>query len=239
MQNNYNDQIDNSPFADWRKAVREAIMRNEVETRKAEEHLAELKSELERLRNEEELIAQAKRARDARLEAPKKRFPLMGNSLREILIIHFADSDGIIIGKQASETLVDIKYFPNRGAADGAIYTILSKSPFVKIDKGIYLVPSDSADWRSLRQGNGHRPKVIETEDMSVRSIRQAQAEAIVIEAKKSNGYMRSNQAVKTLERTNLITNPNTVGWDAHHVLTESGKFIKVSRGLYQLKNQI
>lgn len=246
MQQNHNDRIDYLPIDEWRKAVREAIMRNESERRTAEEHLATLAAEYERLRDEEELITQAIRAYMARLEAPSKRLQLGGSSLREILIIHFADSDGTIIGREASKALVDIGYFSDRGRADGAIYTILSKHPFVKRFKGIYFVPTNSSDWRSLRQGNGYRPNGDVKEDInsdrtpqyqsaSVQSIRRAQVEAIVSEAKRRNGYMRSNQAKELLQQTKLITNPKTVGWDAHHVLTESGKFVKVERGLYLL----
>lgn len=249
MRENHNNQIDYLPVAEWRRAVREALIRNEVERRTAEKHLTTLEDEYICLKDEEGLITQAMRAYAAHLEAPSERIRLSGNSLREILIIHFADSSGIITGREVSIALLDIGYFTDRRAADGAIYTILSKPPFVKIDKGIYLVPMDSPEWRSLRQGNGQRPNGNGKEDIrssrsahyltdSVqpsKSMRQEQIEAIVSYAKLRKGYIRSHQAKVLLKQAKLMTNTKTVGLAAHSVLTKSGKFDKVERGLYRL----
>ena len=83
------------------------------------------------------------------MQRPLKRSPLQGDNLRETLIIHFANLDGLIIGKHTTRALVDIGYFSTRRAADGAVYTTLGKSPFQKFDRGIYIIPTDSPEWNT------------------------------------------------------------------------------------------
>lgn len=146
----------------WRKAIRDSRLHDEAEVQKLKGRIESMAVELELLerklehyRVEEELMSQTICAYEERMRQPSKRSPLQGDNLREILIIHFADPGGIIIGKEVSRTLVDIGYFSNRNSADGAIYTALGKSPFQKLDKGIYVIPTDSPEWNRLKGTNG------------------------------------------------------------------------------------
>jgi hypothetical protein len=147
----------------WRKSIRDSRLHYEAEKKQLGERinsmsvqLENIERELERIRVEEELMTQTIRAYEERIERPPKRSNLQGNNLRETLIIHFASPSGILIGKETSKALVELKYFSNRTAADGAVYTTLGKPPFQKLDKGIYFIPIDSTDWKLLRGENGN-----------------------------------------------------------------------------------
>lgn len=146
----------------WLKALRDSRLHYEAEAKKLDERLdsmiiekERIEHELERISSEEELIAQTTRAYEERLEKPSKRPSLLGDNLREIMIIHFTESDGLIIGRNVSRALVDIGYFPDRKSADGAVYTVLGRPPFQKLDRGIYLIPRNSPEWNRLRRSNG------------------------------------------------------------------------------------
>lgn len=148
----------------WRKAMRHSRLYYEAEAKKLNERVESMSNELEhiarelgRIKVEEELMSQTIRAYEERLEQPSKRPSLLGDNLREIIIINFAESDGLILGKKVSETLVDIRYFPNRNSADGAVYTALGRMPFRKLDKGVYLIPTNSPEWKRLRGTNGKK----------------------------------------------------------------------------------
>ncbi len=142
----------------WRKAIRDSKLFYEAEANKLEERIDSLiaeqehiKREQERIRVEEELMSQTIRAYEERMEQPSKRSVLQGNNLRETLIIHFASPNGKIVGKEATKSLVELGYFSNRNSADGAVYTALGKSPFHRLDKGIYSVSINSPEWKRLK----------------------------------------------------------------------------------------
>lgn len=158
------DHIEYVDIDRWRKAMRDSRLYYEAEAKKLNERLESMSNELEhiareleRIKIEEELMSQTIRAYEERLEQPSKRPSLLGDNLREIIIINFAESDGLILGKNVSETLVDIRYFPNRNSADGAVYTALGRMPFRKLDKGVYLIPTNSPEWKHLRGMNGNK----------------------------------------------------------------------------------
>ena len=163
MKNGYHtDQVDYIEVAAWRKAVREALVHSETERQNLLERIEAVDQEVDRLQREQGLIEEVASTYLARLQAPTKRSPLAGTSLKETILINFARPDGIVIGKDAAETLLSIGYFSERRSADGAVYTVLSKPPFVRVDRGIYRVPKDSPDWLrlhgQLRLTNGHQP---------------------------------------------------------------------------------
>lgn len=146
----------------WRKAILDSRLHYEAEAKKLNERIEStsielegIERELERIRAEEELMSQTIRTYEERIEQSPKRSALQGNNLRETLIIHFTSPSGVIVGREASKTLVEIGYFTDRNSADGAVYTALGKSPFQKLDKGIYLIPTDSPEWERLRGTNG------------------------------------------------------------------------------------
>lgn len=148
----------------WVKALRDSRLHYEAEAKKLEERLDSIVVEKERIERElesiiveEELIAQTTRAYEERLERPSKRPSLLGDTLQEIIIIHFAESDGLIMGKNVSATLAGIGYFPDRKSSDGAVYTVLGRRPFQKLDKGVYLIPTNSPEWNRLRGKNGNK----------------------------------------------------------------------------------
>ena len=148
----------------WLKALRDSRLHYEAEAKKLDERLASIinekehiEREIQNIRVEEELIAQTTRAYEERLEKPSTRPSLLGNTLREIIIIHFAESDGLIMGKNVSVALVDIGYFPDRRSSDGAVYTVLGRPPFQKLDRGVYLIPANSPEWKHLRGTNGNK----------------------------------------------------------------------------------
>ena len=156
------DQIEYVDVDRWRKSIRDSRLHYEAEAKRLDERLGSIivekeriERELERIRVEEELMSQTIRAYEERIEQSPKRSTLQGNNLRETLIIHFANSNGVIIGKEASKTLVELGYFSDRNSADGAVYTALGKSPFQKFDKGIYIIPTDSSEWKRLKGING------------------------------------------------------------------------------------
>ncbi len=158
------DQIEYVDIDRWRKSIRDSRLHYEAEAKKLDERLGSIivekeriERELERIRVEEELMSQTIRAYEERIEKPSKRSTLQGNNLRETLIIHFASPSGVIIGKEASKTLVELGYFSDRNPADGAVYTALGKSPFQKFDKGIYIIPTNSPEWNRLRGRNGNK----------------------------------------------------------------------------------
>jgi hypothetical protein len=208
------DQLEMLPIAEWRRAVREALITNEADRRELTERLAALTEERERLLEEEQLITHAVRAYNARLHAPSTRSPIAGDTLREVLIINFANSEGVIIGNDAVAALCDIGYFSNRRTADGATYTVLSKPPFEKIDRGIYRIPTDSPEWIYLRGANGHTstpdsPKdgrhdeqvtVQNPQEENPKPLRKARIDAVVSEAVKLGGFISASQAVHALE---------------------------------------
>lgn len=156
------DQIEYVDVDRWRKAIRDSRLHYEAEAKKLNERiesislqLENIERELEHIRVEEELMSQTIRAYEERMEQPSRRSTLQGNNLRETLIIHFTNSGGVIIGKEASKTLVELGYFTNRDSADGAVYTTLGKPPFQKLDRGIYFIPTDSSEWKRLKGTNG------------------------------------------------------------------------------------
>ena len=158
------DQIEYVDIDRWRKSIRNSRLHYEAEGKKLNEciesisvEMESIERELERIRVEEELMSQTIRAYEERIEQSPKRSTLQGNNLRETLIIHFASPSGVIIGKEASKALVELRYFSDRNSADGAVYTALGKSPFQKFDKGIYIIPTDSPEWKRLRGTNGNK----------------------------------------------------------------------------------
>ena len=151
----------------WLKAVRDCRLHYETEARKLEESLESIiiekkriEHELQKIIHEEELILRTAQAYEERLEQPCRRPSLLGNNLREILIIHFAKSDGVIIGKDASEALVDIGYYRDRKSSNGAVYTVLGRPPFQKLERGIYRIPVDFPEWNRLRRNSGRTPDI-------------------------------------------------------------------------------
>ena len=156
------DHIEYVDIDRWRTAIRNSRLHDEAEVQKLKGRIESMSLELELLerkldnyRVEEELMSRTILAYEERMEQPSKRSTFQGNNLRETLIIHFVNSSGVIIGKQASKALVELGYFSDRNSADGAVYTALGKSPFQKFDKGIYIIPTDSPEWKRLRGTNG------------------------------------------------------------------------------------
>lgn len=196
----------------WLKAVRDSRLHYEVEAKKLDERLGSIiiekeriEHELERIRSEEELIAKMTRAYEERLAQPSKRPSLLGGNLREIIIIHFAESDGLIIGRNVSEALVDIGYFPDRKSADGGIYTILGRPPFQKLDRGVYLIPKNSPEWNRLRRING---KTLDIRALAQLGLKEQHKTGLVDKIKSmliEYPNMNIKQATKELQRQ---------GWD-------------------------
>jgi len=152
------DRIEYVDIDRWRTAIRNSRLHDEAEVQKLKGRIESMSLELELLerkldnyRVEEELMSRTILAYEERMEQPSKRSTFQGNNLRETLIIHFANPSGLIIGKEASQTLVEFGYFSNRNSADGAVYTTLGKHPFQRLDKGVYLIPADSPEWKRLK----------------------------------------------------------------------------------------
>jgi hypothetical protein len=214
----------------WRKTIQEARLQYETEVKKLNERLESLHAELNRIQDEESLIAQATRAYKARLQQPSKSTALQGGSLREILIIYFAHPDGVIIGKEVSRSLVDIGYFLNRKNADSAIYTTLGKSPFKKLGRGRYIIPTDSAEWSRLK-GNGN--KVLDTHSLVKLS---QQYRAGLVDRVKSILDEHPTLGVKQVSGELLRQ-----GWDfqgKNPNLAISGAFMRIAKDKKRVSNQ-
>ncbi len=202
------DQIEYVDIDRWRKAIRNSRLHYEAEAKKlngrVESISIELESverELERIRAEEELISQTTRAYEERMEQPSKRSTLQGNNLRETLIIHFASLSGVIIGKEASKALVELRYFSDRNSADGAVYTALGKSPFQKLDKGIYIIPTGSPVWKRLRGTNG---KILDARAIAQLGLKAQHKTGLVGKVKSmlvEHPNMNIKQVTKELQR--------------------------------------
>ena len=230
--NGYKTDPTEELFADWRKDVRDARLNYETEAKKLDERLNSIMEELNRLRDEEALIEQAIRAYKARRQQPSKRSPLQGNSLRETLIIHFFDTNGVIKGIEASKALVDIGYFPDRSSADSAIYTALAKPLFKKLDKGVYAIPTDSPEWKRLRGTNGKSNdfpgRVQSNQKQHQKSELMDRVEHILAE----HPDWDVNQVRKELQRQH---------WDfkgKHPNLVVSGVFMRIKQYQKQATNQ-
>ena len=151
----------NLTFEQWKIALEVTFRAVEADTREAEERLRELQAQLAALQEERALLERAALAVKSRLrhvDTPRSRVP--GNTMWEVLILNFADEEGIIRGAVAASRLHEIGYFANRRSADGAVYTNLRKPPFVKVEKGVYRIPTDSPEWIRLRESNGHQPQM-------------------------------------------------------------------------------
>lgn len=246
-----NDECGQIDVVEWRKRLRETIMSIDAQIREIQQQLQSLVAEQERMVQEEIVMDQAVTAYSARMRSGTDVVPIAGNSLREVLIINFATSDGIITGRDATLALLDIGYFSSRSTADGAIYSTLAKHPFTKVDKGIYRISTDSLDWMRLRGTNGHRdietlvenalPELDVDTDTSAPGDRtvtfEEQVDAVVAVARQQNGQMRPGVATRILKERGLFNNPNAIGLAVLRVLQKSKKFIKIERGLYQLQD--
>jgi len=233
------DQIEYVDVDRWRKAIRDSRLHYEAEAKKLNERIESISIELEgieraleRIRVEEELMSQTIRAYEERMEQPSKRSSLQGNSLRETLIIHFAGPNGKIIGKEASKTLVELGYFSDRNSADGAVYTALGKSPFRKLDKGIYFIPADSPEWKRLKGTNG---RILDARAIAQLGYKEQhktklmdKVESILAE----NPSWNRKQVSKELQKQ---------GWDfggKNPNLVVSGVFMKRAKDQKQTSNQ-
>ena len=247
-----NREIPYIDLVEWRKRFREARIRSDARRRELQEQFEEAIAERERLDLEENLMAQAEAYYAARMENGVRSTRIAGGNLKEVLIINFAAADGVIRGIEASAALVDIGYFSNRQSADGAVYSMLAKPPFVKLDKGVYHVPITSPDWLRLRGSDGtlsqERPQgeVVKVPTRPAygsskgrqTSLFTKQIDAIVKVAQENSGAVRSYQATRVLKDKGLFRNPKWVGFDALAVLRKSKKFVKVARGVYHLADQ-
>ena len=174
MNGNRTDASGYLDIDEWRKAIQNSRLHYEAELKKSEEQMQTIelerdsfRTELDRINAEEKLMLQTIHAYEDRMEQNSKRSPLQGRSLRETLIIHFTDPNGVIIGRNASKALVEIGYFNYRHSADSAIYSALAKQPFQKIEKGVYRIPTNSTLWTSLRQAQDTNIMILETKDSS------------------------------------------------------------------------
>ncbi|TRZ92773.1 MAG: hypothetical protein D4R82_06425 [Dehalococcoidia bacterium] len=239
MNEHKTEQIEYVDVDRWRKAIRDSRLHYEAEAKKLNERVESISTELEliereleHIRVEEELISQTTRAYEERTEQPSRRSPLQGNNLRETLIIHFANSDGLIIGKETSRALTEIGYFSDRNSADGAVYTALGKSPFQKLDKGIYFIPTDSPEWKRLRGTNG---KILDARAIAQLGLKEQhktklmdKVESILAE----NPSWNRKQVSKELQKQ---------GWDfggKNPNLVVSGVFMKRAKDQKQISNQ-
>ena len=237
-------------FVEWRKRFREARIRLDARRRELDEELAVLSAEESRLEAEENLIVQAETIYTARMENGIHDTRIAGGNLREVLIINFASPVGVIRGREASAALIDIGYFSNRQSADGAVYNILSKPPFAKFAKGVYIISTKSSEWLRLRgPSDGTFDEVPGTDEATNNpqapqngsprgrgeSIYAKQIDAIVRLAESHDGSVRSGQAASTLKIQGLFTNPKWIGFNAMKVLQKSKRFVKVDRGVYHL----
>ena len=223
----------------WRKAMRNSRLHYEAEAKKLNERiesisveLESLERELERIKVEEELMSQTIRAYEERMEQSPKRSTLQGNNLRETLIIHFANSSGVIIGKEASKALVELGYFSDRNSADGAVYTALGKSPFQKLDKGIYFIPTDSPEWKRLRGTNGKILDVRAIVQLGLEEQRKTKLMDKVESILAENPSWNRKQVSKELQ---------IQGWDfggKNPNLVVSGVFMKRAKDQKQKSNQ-
>jgi hypothetical protein len=231
--------VDYIDVAEWRTALQKARIEHEAAIRDLTERINAEHEELARIESDEQLLAQAARHFAARTPRPTTNFSLAGNSLREILIINFADDHGLILGRQSSASLHALGYFTSRRSADGAVYTALGKAPFVRLDRGTYLILTDSSEWARLRLSIGNHAtstSVPYSEPIPLeKSLWARQLEAVVSEAQKHDGLIRAGDAAKTLRRSRLYRNPNTIGLAANGILQRKKLFVKVERGLYML----
>ena len=226
------DQIEYVDVDRWRKAMRDSRLHYEAEAKKLNERiesisieLESIERELERIRVEEELMSQTVRAYEERIEQPTKRSTLQGNNLRETLIIHFASPSGIIIGKEASKTLVELRYFSDRKSADGAVYTTLGKKPFLKLDKGVYRIPTDSPKLKLLKGTNGRK---LDLSKVVRRTSIVDEVNSILVEHPDWN----RKQVSKELQQQ---------GWDfegKNSNLVVSGAFMKIAKDHKRALNQ-
>ncbi len=124
-------------------------------TRRHDDIEMQLKGEvayLAELRAEEKIMEQAGECYKGRLLLRKRRSSLSGTSLWETLIIHFASDEGLIIGKDAVITLIEVGYFANKRLAEASVYTSLRKLIFTKVRPGVYQVCTKADDWKRLRR---------------------------------------------------------------------------------------
>lgn len=157
MANSHERQSDELRIRELRQNLREARAAIEVQRKDAQERLSDIETCFANVQQQENMLDQLTRAYEARQAVPSTRASVPGGNLREVLIINFTDSSGLIIGLEAISKLVEVEYFANREQADGAVYTVLGKPPFVWIHKGVYQVPVDSDEWIRLRGSNGHQ----------------------------------------------------------------------------------
>ena len=191
-----------------------------------------IERELERIRVEEELMSQTIRAYGERMEQPSKRSTFQGKNLCETLIIHFANPSGVIIGKEASKTLVDFRYFSNRDSADGAVYTALGKSPFQKLDKGVYLIPTDSAEWKRLKGTNGNILDARAIEQIGLKEQHKTGLEHMVKSMLAEYPSWDRGQVTKELQRQ---------GWDFRGkkpAYAVNGAFLRITNDEKQVAKQ-
>ncbi len=145
-------------LADWRRrlmaeiattngAINQLTQRHddiEIQLKGESAYLAELQAEIE-------IMEQAGESYKGRLLLKKRRGSLSGNCLWETLIIHFASDEGLIIGRDAVATLLEVGYFTNKRQAEASVYTNLRKPIFTKVRPGVYQVGTETEDWGRLR----------------------------------------------------------------------------------------
>ena len=252
----------------WREKIREGKIRTQSELHALIERTEEVKDELARFEHEESLIEQAVVVYQARITPERSPAGLMlEGTLKEILISNFADSEGTVIGSDAASRLTKAGYFKTRRLADGAVYTVLNRDPFFKVEAGIYRVEPDSDEWHKLRgydwrqqtlaiigspsNGNGDPSKLVERDsdsgvvpcetdssnvDFSQMSKRQGEIYVVVERAKRQGGKIRFSEAKEELlNHPGLSTKANQLGFIMRAVLHSSGRFKRISRGLYKL----
>lgn len=225
----YQHDIDIIQLSEWRQKVREGLLEAKAEMSVIDERYKFVSAEYDRLIGEQELIEQAGRAYNARIQQPSKRTPVAGGNLREVIIINYAHENGLVVGKDVSTGLFEEGYFTDRRTADGAVYTVLNRSPFVKNQRGIYVIPTESPDWIRLRGTNGHK------------SLWRKQLDAVMAETVINHGHIRSGEVTNLLKRLGLYSNPKSIGLAANSVLkhlVKQRKLHRAERGHYRATSQ-
>ena len=223
------DQYEDVTLGHLRRAARDARIHAEAAHRVATERYEETMDEVTEAQQYERMIDEVIRRHAASQNGAPARVKIAGGNLREVLIINFADQHGTIQGIEATSGLMDLGYYANRETADGAVYTTLGKSPFQKVQKGVYRIATNHPDWVRLRKKNAQQPL------RRLPPSQQAELDVVADVARKQDGHIRFSQAKKALADSGLFKNEWGVNFAVSRVLSHSGRFQRIERGLYRL----
>ena len=166
MTQNNSAKIEHLTLAQVREVLREGHAKNEAARQQVQSEIDRLETKMDGLNKEREAFQASDLLLTSTIASITERIsglsggkiPLAGNSLKEILLLNFADPEGVVKATESAKTLTHWGYFTDEHTAMASVYTVVRRAPFTKVDKGIYRFPTLSPIWARLRAVNGRQP---------------------------------------------------------------------------------